>query len=166
VFRAASLFRAASHPVRHSIFALISAGLFFGEQRAVAQYNTAEIDGIVKDAQGGVLPGATVTAAHLASGQRVVRITDEVGRFFLPALQVGEFTLSVELEGFRPFTQTGIVLRVGQKVEIPVTLSLGGLNEAVTITAEAPLLQTANAEISDVIANCPSTAVSFCSWHS
>ena len=153
MFRAASLFRAASHLVRHSIFALISAGLFFGEQRAVAQYNTAEIDGIVKDAQGGVLPGATVTAAHLASGQRVVRITDEVGRFFLPALQVGEFTLSVELEGFRPFTQTGIVLRVGQKVEIPVTLSLGGLNEAVTITAEAPLLQTANAEISDVIAN-------------
>jgi len=66
-----------------------AAGLLLGEQCVFAQYNTAEIDGVVKDAQGGVLPGATVTAVHLASGQRVVRITDEVGRFFLPALQVG-----------------------------------------------------------------------------
>ena len=139
--------------VNRPIFALIFGVFLMGARLASAQYNTAEIGGIVKDAQGGVLPGATVTAFHLASGQRVERVTDEVGRFFLPALQVGEFTLSVELQGFRSFTQTGIVLRVGQRVEIPVVLTIGGLSEAVTITAEAPLLQTANAEISEVIAN-------------
>jgi hypothetical protein len=139
--------------VNRPIFALILGVFLMGARLASAQYNTAEIGGIVKDAQGGVLPGATITAFHLASGQRVERVTDEVGRFFLPALQVGEFTLSVELQGFRSFTQTGIVLRVGQRVEIPVVLTIGGLSEAVTITAEAPLLQTANAEISEVIAN-------------
>jgi hypothetical protein len=53
---------------------------------SAAQYNTAEISGTVKDAQGGVVRGATVTAVHVASGLNVVRISDDGGRFFLPAL--------------------------------------------------------------------------------
>jgi hypothetical protein len=118
-----------------------------------AQYNTAEISGVVKDAQGGVLPGATVVAQHVASSRKVERVTDEQGRFFLPALPVGDYEVTVELTGFRRFEQKGLTLKVGQKVELSVTLQLGELAEAVTVTAEAPLVQTANAEIADVIEN-------------
>ena len=118
-----------------------------------AQYNTAEIAGVVKDAQGGALPGAVVTALRVATGLSVERTTDDAGRFFLPALPVGEYTVSIALRGFRPFTQAGLVLVVGQKVELPITLTVGPVSESVTISAELPILQTANAEVSDVINN-------------
>jgi hypothetical protein len=71
---------------------------------SAAQYNTAEIGGTVRDAQAGVVPGAVVTAVHVASGFTIVRISDSVGRFFLPALPVGEYVLSVALPGFDTFT--------------------------------------------------------------
>ena len=88
----------------------------------IAQTNTAEIAGEVRDSQGGVLPGATVTVSHVGSGFRIVRVSDQVGRFFMPGLPVGEYVIVVELEGFRQFTQKGLVLNLGQKVDLPVTL--------------------------------------------
>ena len=118
-----------------------------------AQYNTAEISGVVKDAQGGALPGTTVTATQLASGLKVERVSDSAGRFFLPALPVGEYTITAELSGFRQFAQKGLTLRVGQKIELSVTLQIGQLTDAVTVTSEAPLLRTVNAEIAEIIDN-------------
>ena len=54
-----------------------------------AQFNTGEVGGVVRDASGGVLPGATVTATHPASGTIVERFTEADGRYFLPALRIG-----------------------------------------------------------------------------
>ena len=145
------------HSVRQlpsCIFSLLVAGtLILTATTGFAQYNTAEILGVVKDDQGGVLPGATVAAVHVASGLRVERTTDNAGRFFLPALPVGEYSLSVELHGFKRFTQTGLVVTVGQTIAVPITLAIGQVSESFTITAEGPLLHTANAEVSDVIDN-------------
>jgi len=118
-----------------------------------AQYNTAEIDGVVFDAQGGVLPGASVVAVHAASGQRFERVSDDRGRFFLPALPVGEYTLSAALEGFRQTTERRVVLLVGQKVSVRVVLQLGERTETVTVTAVSPFLQTTTSEVADVISN-------------
>src|SRR4029450_717013 len=67
---------------------------------ATGQTNTGEIGGIVKDNSGAVLPGATVTAKHPASGTVVVRITDGEGRFFLPALRIGLWEITALLSGF------------------------------------------------------------------
>jgi hypothetical protein len=120
---------------------------------AIAQTNTAELAGEVRDSQGGVLPGATVTVSHVGSGFRVVRVSDRAGRFFMPGLPVGEYEIVVELQGFRQFTQKGLVLNLGQKIDLPVTLQIGPLSDAVTVTGEVPLLQTANAEVADVIDN-------------
>jgi hypothetical protein len=120
---------------------------------AFAQYNTAEISGIVHDSQGGALPGATITATHLPSGQKTTRTSDGGGRFLLPALSVGPYVVVVELEGFKRFVQEGLVLAVGQRIELPVTLQIGQFTEALTITAPVPLLQTSSADMSDVISN-------------
>jgi hypothetical protein len=120
---------------------------------AFAQYNTAEISGIVHDAQGGALPGATITAIHLPSGQKTTRTSDGGGRFLLPALTVGPYVVVVELEGFKRFVQEGLALAVGQRIELPVTLQIGQFTEALTITAPVALLQTSSADVSDVISN-------------
>jgi len=131
----------------------IAALVLLDAARSSAQYNTAEISGTVKDAQGGVLPGVTVTAVHVASGTKTERLTDQQGHYFLPALQIGTYQLSVELTGFKKFEQKGLTLVVGQKVELPITLQLGQIEDLVTVTANAPLVETANAEISTIIDN-------------
>ena len=127
--------------------------LWLGAGLLSAQANTAEIGGVVKDMSGGVLPGATVIATHPQTGYTLERVTDASGRFFLPALPVGEYSISVELPGFQRVTRTGIVLAIGRTLEIEFALDIGGVSEEVTVSATAPLLQATNAEISDVIEN-------------
>jgi len=118
-----------------------------------AQTNTGEIEGVVKDVSGGGLPGATVTVVQLSTGETVEGRTDDRGLFFIPGLPVGEYTVSVRLEGFKVVTRSGIFLRVGQRLEVPVVLPIGSQSESVTVTAAVPILQATNAEVSDIIDN-------------
>lgn len=124
-----------------------------GSPARAAQYTSAEISGVVKDAQGAVIPGATVTATHVATGRKTERVSDAAGRFLLPGLPVGDYVLTVALEGFETFAQRGIVLQVSQQLELPVTLQVGQISNAVTVVGDVPQLQTVNVEISDVIGN-------------
>ena len=119
---------------------------------AAAQINTAEIAGVVKDTSGGVLPGATVTAKHPASGTVVERVTDGEGRFFLPALRIGQWDVTATMTGFEPQT-VALALEIGRTLAFDFSLRVEGLAEQVTVQSTTPLLQTANAEISDVIGN-------------
>lgn len=72
---------------------------------AAAQINTGEINGVVRDSVGGVLPGATVVATHTATGLMVERVTDGEGRYFLPALRLGTWTVEARLPGLAPQTR-------------------------------------------------------------
>jgi hypothetical protein len=118
-----------------------------------AQTNTGEIEGSVHDALGGAVPGAAVRITQVASGLARDRISDGAGRFLFPELPVGEFLLSVELAGFKKVTQGPIRLNVGQRLTFPIVLQVGGLTDAITVSAAAGLLNTANAERGDVIDN-------------
>jgi hypothetical protein len=120
--------------------------------RSAAQTNTAEMVGTVKDSSGAVLPGASVTARHVSSGTVVERVTDGDGRFYLPALRIGEWQLTIALSGFATRNET-VALEIGRTVRLEFTLAVGGLTEQVTVGGTTPLLQTASAEISDVIGN-------------
>ena len=120
---------------------------------AAAQTNTGEIAGIVRDAQGLVLPGVAVVAEHVASAGRITRITDDRGHYFHPYLRVGVYVVTAELQGFRRVVREGIVLQVGQAVTLDFTLEVGGITEEIRVSAEAPQLQTANAEISNIVEN-------------
>jgi Carboxypeptidase regulatory-like domain len=84
-----------------------------------AQANSGEIDGVVTDAQGGVLPGASISAVHLESGYRLERLTDVSGRFFLAPLPVGRYDISITLSGFRSLTQRGVIVLIGQRIHLP-----------------------------------------------
>ena len=124
-----------------------------GAAPARGQTNTGELGGVVRDVSGAVLPGATVVATHVDTGFAVQRITDADGRFFMASLPIGAWEIAAELPGFRRVVRTGVVLEIGRTLDLPFELELGTLSEEVTVTADAPLLQTTNAEISDVIAN-------------
>ena len=114
---------------------------------------TAQINGTVTDASGGVLPGATVVAIQTDTGFRREVVTDAVGAFTLTALPIGPYRLEVALSGFRTYVQTGIVLQVASNPVLPVTLQLGDLAETVSVEASAPLVETRNPSIGGVIEN-------------
>ena len=120
---------------------------------AAAQTNTGEISGVIVDAQGGVLPGASVVAEHLASGLRVEVLADDQGRFLLLSLRPGAYNITAGLSGFKRAIRLGLVVQLGQKLQLDFQLEVGGLSEDVTVSGSTPLVHTANAEISQVVTN-------------
>jgi hypothetical protein len=131
---------------------LIAALVILAAADLNAQANTGEISGIVRDSSGGVLPGATITATHAASGTTVERVTDMEGRFFLPALRIGQWEVTAVLTGFARQTQR-VGLEIGRALSLEFSLGVEGVAEEVTVESTVPLLQTTTAEISDVIEN-------------
>jgi hypothetical protein len=102
---------------------------------------TGIIAGTVRDAQGGVLPGVTVTAASEALitwSQSVV--TGDAGAYQFPALPPGSYRLSYELAGFTPLRREGIVVQVARTARLDVELSVGTLAETVTVSGESPVV--------------------------
>jgi hypothetical protein len=118
-----------------------------------AQSNAADaaIDGYVRDSDGGVLPGATVTARNTRTNILNSATTDERGHYRFPLLQIGEYELTVNLDGFATYTQRGIVLDVGRQVRLDVTLSLRALAETVTVVADTPVVDATQAAIQGVV---------------
>lgn len=98
---------------------------------------TGTMTGLVRDTQGGVLPGATLTAVHTPTGTTYEGVAQADGRFSLLNVRVGgPYTLTVTLSGFRTAELTGITVALGEGVDVPVTLQLQSLTETVQVTAE------------------------------
>ena len=110
----------------------IGAFMLVAASAAWAQ-STAQINGIVTDSSGGVLPGATVIAIRTDTGFRREVVTDGGGAYALLNLPLGPYRLEVTLPGFRSYSQTGIVLQVGSNPVIPVSMQLGSLEETVAL---------------------------------
>ncbi len=115
--------------------------------------STAQIAGTVKDTSGAVLPGANVTATQTDTGFKREVVSDADGLFLLPALPIGPYRLDVSLQGFRTSIQTGIVLQVNSNPNVPVTLELGTVQEAITVTANTQTVETRNLGIGQVMDN-------------
>ena len=82
---------------------------------AFAQTNTGEIAGVVRDASGGVVPGASIVAKASRLGARSSNATrDSEGRFYLPALRTGLWDVTASIAGFAPLTHKGLSLDIGR----------------------------------------------------
>jgi hypothetical protein len=114
---------------------------------------TAQITGTVKDASGGVLPGASVTATQTDTGFTREVVTDAAGLFSFPGIPVGPYKLEVTLQGFRTSVQTGIVLQVNSNQVVPVSLALGEVAETITVQANAQVVETRNLGVGEVMDN-------------
>lgn len=104
---------------------------------ASAQYQTGNIYGHTKDGDGAVLPGVTVTLSGV--GAPLTTVTDNSGHFRFLNLSPGTYTIKAELTGMGTATRTGLGVRVGANVDVVMTLN-PAMSEAITVSAEAPLL--------------------------
>ncbi len=113
---------------------------------AQSQATTGVIEGTVYDQEGAVLPGATITLRNTATNFELVVTTNSEGRFRAVLLPLGPYRIAVALEGFATLVREGIDLSVGQTINLPITLQLGGLEQEITVTAEAPVIETSRTE--------------------
>jgi hypothetical protein len=102
---------------------------------AGAQTTTGQISGTVRDSQGGVLPGVTVTVTNVGTGIARTEVTGPTGTYTVTNLPVGNYTVSVELEGFRRAERSGFALIADGRITADFTLGVGGLTEAIEVTA-------------------------------
>src|SRR5207248_7816605 len=111
-----------------------------------------DLSGAVVDGTGGVLPGVTVTLKNGDTGFVRSTVTDDQGRYSFAALNpTGKWTISVELQGFAPQHREGLEFLANTKPEINFRLGVGGLQEAVTVQASAPLIRTRESELSTIL---------------
>jgi outer membrane receptor protein involved in Fe transport len=114
---------------------------------AYAQVEQGRLLGTVRDAQGGVLPGVTVTATSPALiGQRTA-LTESDGRYLITNLVSGPYSLKFELQGFQPFLRQNIVVTQGSTLTIDTTLELASLAENVTVTGASPMVDTTTTNV-------------------
>lgn len=110
-----------------------------------------EIHGTVLDTSSGVLPGATITALHVATGETRTAVTSERGLYRLPALALGAQVITCELSGFRTVRREGVTLGLGQSLSVDFTMEVGTLEESITVTGAAPVIGTVKAEVAGLL---------------
>ncbi len=107
---------------------------------ARAQTSDGIIEVVVVDQSGAALPGVTVEVANTETGLSRTTVTDGAGMARVPALPPGTYKATFELQGFSTVVQDNVTLRVGQTARLSVTMQVGQVSEAVTVTAQVPLV--------------------------
>jgi hypothetical protein len=111
----------------------------------IGRAQDAAVSGTVIDSTGGVLPGVTVTGLHEASGNTFVGVTDERGEFRIP-VRTGAYKITAELSGFATLT-TNLELAVGQQAVVSLRMLPATLNESVTVTGQAALVEVTQSKL-------------------
>ncbi len=127
-----------------AVFALTAAPAF---AQGGGASSTGSISGDVKDAQGGVLPGVTVTATSPAQIGELSAVTNEAGIYRFPSVPPGEYKLTFELSGFQNVERTGIRVTLGFNAQINVQLGVASLQETITVSGESPVVDTSSTRI-------------------
>src|SRR5213083_171992 len=130
-----------------AIVALIA----LGTGLSFAQTSTATILGTVKDASGALVPGVSITVKHTESGLTRTVVSSEQGAYTVPLLPVGAYEVTTMIPGFKQVVRSGINLAIGQQAVVDLTLEVGAPAEQVTVSEEAPLVNTTTASTSGLI---------------
>jgi hypothetical protein len=113
----------------------------------------AQVTGTLKDESGGVLPGVTVTAKNQETGLTRTTVSEGAGEYRLPALPPGTYTVSAELPGFNTENRTGVTLVIDQTATLDFTMKPATLAETITVTGEAPLVDTRASVVATAVTN-------------
>ncbi len=131
---------------------MLALGTLFTPPALDAQaVSIARITGAVTDEQGGAVAGAQIQVTGVDTGAVYNATTNADGLFTMPNLSIGTYTLQAVFSGFQTHVQTGIQLRVGDSVQINVTMKLGAVAERIEVAANAGLVQTQQNTISQVV---------------
>lgn len=118
---------------------------------AGAQTVTGTLQGTVTDSSGGVLPGVTVTIRNDDTGAGRDLVTNAVGFFGAPFLQVGSYTVTVKLDGFQTVIEQKVLVSLNQTRVMNFALKPAGVAEVVTVEGKAPIINSTNAEVKSVL---------------
>ena len=129
---------------RIAVGLLISAAL-------LAQGERGTFNGTVLDPSGAVLAGAAVKVLNPATGVEITSATTEAGVYRMPALSAGTYRITVSAPGFKGAIRENVVLNVAQTLTVDFRLEVGNISDQITVSSEAPLLETGTAEIGSYV---------------
>jgi hypothetical protein len=141
----------ATNVARQVVSLLIAPAILMFTLAATAQVERATITGTVTDANGGVLPDATVKVTEESTNVATTLQTDSAGRYTASNLTPGSYTVQVEKAGFQSHVNKGFVIQVFQTARLDVLMSVGSVEQTVEVTTSVPLLQNENASVGQVI---------------
>ncbi len=126
-----------------------SALLAFSAPWATAQISVeGGVRGHVRDAQGGVLPGVSVTASSPSAPAAFTAVSDSEGAYRFLSLPPGDYIIVAQLSGFSKYVRTDVQIRAGRNIALDIPMKVGGLEETVEVTADSPLLEVQKATTS------------------
>jgi outer membrane receptor protein involved in Fe transport len=131
--------------------AAVLLGLLTAAATTSAQTTTGGLTGVIRDSDGGVVPGATIEATSTATGATASAVSSETGQYVLRGLPVGTYVVKVELSGFQTVRAENIVVRVSEEVRLDATLRVGDLTETVTVSGMASTVDTTSATLKTVV---------------
>ena len=131
--------------------ALALAGLLGITALAAAQNVGGIISGTVRDGQGGVLPGVSLTLRNVDSGAVRTAVTEANGTYRLPGLAPGRYALAAELQGFANIGVPDLTITIGLELQRDLTMSVQGLQETLTVTGEAPVVEVTQTQVAAVV---------------
>ncbi|MEO8679098.1 MAG: TonB-dependent receptor [Vicinamibacterales bacterium] len=114
---------------------------------AAAQGGRSEITGTVFDSGKAVLPGVTITATNQDNGAERTMVSNADGRFTIPTLVPGTYTVKADLQGFQTTTVANLVLNVGQELSLNLTMQVAGVAETLVVTGQVSLVETTSSRI-------------------
>ena len=143
-------------PARWTFLAVLFLVLAFTSSvlvpRCFAQaVNVAQVGGVISDPSGGRVPGAQVKITQTETQLGRTTVSDAQGRYMFPGLPLGPYRLEVNASGFKAYVQSGIVLQVGNNVQINVAMQVGAVAETIEVTADAGMVETKQNTVSQVI---------------
>ncbi len=133
-----------------AFFCLVLVFLLAGGN-AIAQTTLVTVEGTVMDEEQAPLPGATVIVRNEETGYHKSATTREDGTYIISGIQPGKYECEVSLSGFATQIRKGMTFAVGARLTIDFTLSLATIEEAVTVVAEAPMVEVTKSEVGKVI---------------
>ena len=125
--------------------------ILFSTGSVRAQEARGTITGRVKDAGEAVIPGASVKIINVAMGTSVTATTNDAGVFQAPYLLPGTYRIMVEVSGFKKYVRDGVMLQIGNTLDLEVKLEVGTVDQSVTITSETPVIDTASASMGQTV---------------
>jgi hypothetical protein len=131
----------------------VAAAASFAATLVHAQTVGASLQGIVADPTGAAVPGVDVLVVSVATGAVWELKTDATGHYRVPVVPPGEYEMHIARPGFQPIVRRGIQLAVGQDAVVDVKLEVGRLTDEVTVTADAPHINTTSGAVSGLVSD-------------
>lgn len=131
--------------MKHLALFMLAAAAVWG------QTASTQILGLVSDASGAMIPGATVTAKRLETGDTRSTVSNDTGNYIFPLIESGTYEVSCAAQGFKTEVRRGVTIELQQKARLDFQLQVGQQAERVEVTASQPLLKTEDATLGSVV---------------